>query len=80
MGVPAATEGESRYLGGSFQMRDALGVFNPRYAGQGGLPSPPGPGGVLISPDGIVWQAAWALTSQQGWLVNDEGLLLVSGG
>lgn len=66
----------------------SLSVQNPganetlRIAATGGgaLPAATDVGQVLFSLDGLTFEVAQPLTSDQGWLVNDEGTLLVAGG
>lgn len=48
-------------------------------SGGGDLPPATAVGQVLFSVDGSTFTVQQPLTSQQGWLVNNDGILLVSG-
>lgn len=49
-------------------------------SGAGGVPAPTQVGQMLVSVDGASFAAALPLTSTSaGWLVNDQGYLLVVG-
>lgn len=55
-------------------------VFNPftgTFDAVESVPAPTGPGQVLYSIDGTTSAFRTPLTSSDGWLVNDEGVLLV---
>lgn len=73
-GDPSA-EGGIRYTSGDFKMRDAAGVFNPRA----GLPAATAEGQVLFAADGSSFTVETPLTSSAGWLLNEDGVLLVVG-
>lgn len=70
--------GGMRLVDGVFQMRDALGVFNPRDGGTG-LPPATAVGQVLFSCDGATFTVETPLTSCDGWLTNNQGELIVVG-
>lgn len=71
-------DGAMRYDAGSFRFKDALGVFNPRDGGA--MPPSTQAGQVLSSVDGLVFTANLPLTTtDSGWLVNEDGILLVVG-
>ena len=72
--VTGMITGALRYVTGSFQMRDEIGVFNPRST-----PTASCCGQVLFSTDGLMFTAETPVTSQNGWLVNVSGTLLVVG-
>ncbi len=66
-----------RYDGTRFSLYDAIGEYDPR--GGGALPPTSEVGQVLYSENGTSLTVQTALTSCDGWLVNDQGLLLVKG-
>lgn len=57
-------------------LQDLDTAISDGYGG-GGTPDAECVGQVLYSTDGLVFQAALPITSNQGWLVNEQGLLLV---
>lgn len=76
--------GEMRYVDqgggqGDFRMRDRLGVFNPRDGGTGTLPVPVNVGQVLFAKTASEFTVEQPLTTAQGWLVNEEGTLIIVG-
>jgi len=62
---------------GDFRMVDRVGVFNPRDGGTGTLPTPVNIGQVLFAKTATTFSVEQPLTTAQGWLVNEEGTLLV---
>ena len=62
---------------GDFRMKDRLGVFNPRDGGTGNLPTPVNIGQVLFAKSATEFTVEQPLTTAQGWLVNEEGTLLI---
>jgi len=71
-------DGEARYDDGAgeFEMRDAIGLFNPR---DGDLPSPGEAHQVLYADTSGAFTQQLPLTSCNGWLLNDNGHLLAVG-
>jgi len=66
--------GSTRYVSGDFQMRDQVGVFNPRD----GIPAATSLGQVLFSIDGASFTVQQPVCGP-GWLASDDGILIVSG-
>ena len=66
--------GSARYVSGDFQMRDQVGIFNPRD----GIPAATGLGQVLFSIDGTSFTVQQPVCGP-GWLASDNGILIVSG-
>ena len=50
---------------------------NQVSGGGSGLPPATSEGQVLYSEDGATFTAEQPLTSQDGWLVNDQGILII---
>jgi hypothetical protein len=76
-GYTADNPGEFVFDGSSFSMRDSVGVFNPRSGGA--LPPATQVGQILFSKDGSTFTVELPITTSGGWLVNNEGTLLVVG-
>lgn len=68
-------DGAMRYVSGAFSMKDSVGVFNPRA----GLPVPGEAGEILFAASDSSFTAETPLTSDAGWLVNNDGILLIVG-
>jgi hypothetical protein len=64
-------------VNGKIKMVDDLGEYDPR--GGGALPAANDVGDVLLSVDGSTFTVRHPLTGSAGWLVNDDGTLLVTG-
>lgn len=59
---------------------EIIGLALPRDVGVGaGLPPATDVGQVLFSVDGSTFTVRQPITTEEGWLVNDEGHLLVVG-
>ena len=70
--------GAMNYDGTSFVMQDTLGNFNPRSGGA--FPTPTEEGQHIIAVTASAFVLAMPLTTlEDGWLVNNDGLLLVVG-
>lgn len=75
-GVDPSALGEIRRNGSDIKAFDGTGVFNLRQTGT--VPSPGGIGHVLLSLDGVNFTSECPLIGD-GWLVNENGFLLVVG-
>lgn len=69
-------DGAVRFVGDDFVGKTSTGVKSLTAAA---LPPAGDFGQVLISVDGATFEARQPITSEAGWLVNDEGHLLVVG-
>ena len=67
-----------RYVNGSWRMKDAAGVFDPRGTGAA-LPPATELGQVLYSIDGASFTVQTPMVGGGGWLCNNDGTLLVRG-
>lgn len=72
-------DGHMMYSDGYFYARDMFGVFNLRSGQGGGLPPATQLGQVLYSIDGASFTVQLPLTSCHGWLINNDGELIVVG-
>ena len=79
-------EGATRYVSGEFRMVDGIGAFNPRnqdvtlddvLANQ--ITPADCIGQVLYSIDGLTFSVSLPVSTKNGWLVNNCGLLLIQG-
>lgn len=77
LGEEPSDPGGIRYISESFSMRDHQGLFDPRTPNT--LLSASGIGQVLFSCDGLSFASELPITTQNGWLVNNSGILLVVG-
>jgi len=77
VGVDPTTVGEIVNNGGTLKARDSLGVFGLR--GSGGTIPATQVGQVLFSVDGSTFTAELPVTADGGWLVSDQGVLIVHG-
>ena len=76
--VGPSAPGAMNFDGTSFVMRDVLGNFNPRSGGS--LPTPTAEGQHLIATTASAFVIAFPLVTQtDGWLLNEDDLLLVVG-
>lgn len=71
-----AVDGAVRFVGDDFVGKTSTGVKSLTAAA---LPPATEVGQVLYSFDGLTFEPRLPLTSEDGWLTNDQGVLLVEG-
>ncbi len=78
-GVELTTTAESIDFVGAGVTATNVGNAVTVNVGAGNLPTPSAVGQVLFSVDGLAFTVEDPLTSTEGWIVNDDGVLLVQG-